>query len=202
MTEPIYARIENDTIVQFPVTIDDMNTRNTPNDDYYRCYFPAKAERPIPKLEQNVVQKPRLIGNAVYVEEYLVTKTVEEMFQYLAETIVTVGENNEIVVHTELITPEIFEAFYNVISARVQADLDAFAQTRKYDNIKSLCGYVGSTDPKFAAEGVRGRYLQDTTWSTLTSYFEDVTAGEVPVPLSWEEVHHLLPPLTWDEPLP
>jgi hypothetical protein len=83
------------------------------------------------------------------------------------------------------------------IKTTTQKDLDDFARSRNYDDILSLCTYVTSNNPQFAAEGQRGVNLRDSTWATLYTIMGEVLAGVRPMPASYEEIKPELPELTW-----
>lgn len=80
-----------------------------------------------------------------------------------------------------------------------QKRLDAFAQTRGYDGIVSLCSYATSANPTFGAEGQRGVALRDATWQALIDLKQAVINGERSMPGSWEAVEAELPALTWSD---
>jgi hypothetical protein len=88
---------------------------------------------------------------------------------------------------------EIVEACSNA----VQAHLDAFARTRRYDDIKSATGYAGCAVPKFSAEGVYCRDIRAQVWAALAALMDDVQAGRKPMPASTEALIAALPGLVW-----
>lgn len=195
MHDTIFARVVGRSIVQYPMTVDDINSRNTPTDVYYVCSFSDENDPLIPSLAQKIIEAPRVIGNSVYVERKLVYKGVHELFGELRGlTGVETGP-----IPLSAIYPDIFTAFETVIKVHVQDLLDTFAQSRGYDGIHSLRSYYGSSNPVYGAEGLRGMELSDQTWSTLYTYFQAVIAGTEPVPVSWSEIEPLLPSLTWEE---
>lgn len=64
-----------------------------------------------------------------------------------------------------------------LLTSVVQSRLDAFAQSRGYDNILSACTYIGSSVPKFAAEAQTCINLRDATWAACYAILADVNAG-------------------------
>lgn len=79
----------------------------------------------------------------------------------------------------------------------VQERLDAFAQTRGYDDMHSLVTYATDPDPVFAAEGQRGVNLRSATWAAMRQIELQVAAGQRVVE-SIEDVEGELPALTWN----
>jgi hypothetical protein len=78
----------------------------------------------------------------------------------------------------------------------IQTHLDAFAQTRNYDDILSAATYAASTVPKFQAEGQYAVEARDATWAKGYEILGEVLAGQRPMP-ALEEVLAELPPLAW-----
>ena len=65
---------------------------------------------------------------------------------------------------------------------KIQEMLDSTAQSFGYDNIISMCTYVGSSNAKFAAEGKAALDFRDKTWEAGYQILSDVAAGKRPVP--------------------
>jgi hypothetical protein len=78
-----------------------------------------------------------------------------------------------------------------------QARLDAFARTRNYDGILSLCTYATSAVLKFRTEGQYGVDARDNTWATLYQMLAEVEAGTRPIPTGFADVEGELPVLEW-----
>jgi len=198
-SEKIYARIEEGKIVQYPVTIAMINERANPLDTYYQCYFPGEGDHPNPTLYQKIVQTPTLIGSAVYIDEKLVNRTVDEMFALLFEMAGSVTESGELQLNTALITSDLIDAFETIVKIVVQKMLDDFALTRGYDDIKSACDYVNSKIPEYKAEAIRCIDLRDDVWHSLTTYINAVKAGTEPPPMAWSDIAVHIPPITWGD---
>lgn len=90
-------------------------------------------------------------------------------------------------------------ALISQFSAAAQARLDAWAKTRNYDGILSLCTYATSTVPQFASEGQRGVDLRDATWAALYAILAQVEAGTRTLPASFAAIEGELPALTWSD---
>jgi hypothetical protein len=78
-----------------------------------------------------------------------------------------------------------------------QQRLDAFARTRNYDGILSLCTYATSTVPKFQVEGQYGVTARDATWAKLYEILAEIEAGTRPVPSGYADIEPELPVLQW-----
>lgn len=89
------------------------------------------------------------------------------------------------------------EALTSSIVASTQSRLDAWAKTRNYDGILSLCTYATSTVSKFAAEGQAGVNARDATWARLYQILDDIKQGLRPAPSGYDEIEPELPVLTW-----
>lgn len=88
---------------------------------------------------------------------------------------------------------QVLAEFTNAIQRR----LDAFAQTRGYDNIMSACSYFGSGNARFKAEADTAIALRDATWEQCYAILDAVLAGERDVP-TLDEIVAELPVLTWE----
>lgn len=114
-----------------------------------------------------------------------------------------VQEAGQWVRHYQLVplTAEETQAYYadlkNSISAAAQARLDAFARTRDYDGILSVCSYAGSAIPRFRDDGLYCAGVRDATWAALYAIMAEVEAGTRPVPAGFADIEADLPALAW-----
>ena len=89
------------------------------------------------------------------------------------------------------------EQIKEMIVAQIQQRLDAFAQTRGYDNMLSACTYATSSVPKFQAEGQYCVDARDATWAKTYEMLDEVQAGAHPLPGSIADIEVELPALAW-----
>lgn len=82
------------------------------------------------------------------------------------------------------------------LTAQTQRRLDAFAQTRKYDNMLTLCTYATSSNAAFAAEGQYGVHARDITWAKLFEILAEIEAATRQV-TSWTDIEGEMPLLAW-----
>lgn len=94
----------------------------------------------------------------------------------------------------ELPTPEQLQRNF---AKAIQQRLDAFAQTRNYDNILSACTYATSTVAKFKTEGQACVNLRDATWAAAYDVLAKVQAGQRPMPTSIADIEADLPDAVW-----
>lgn len=81
-----------------------------------------------------------------------------------------------------------------------QNRLNAFAQTRGYDSMLSLCTYSTSPTEKYAIEGQYGVTSRDETWQQFYIIQDEVIAGTRPMPQNYQEIIPDLPVLKWPNP--
>lgn len=184
-----FALVVDRQIILYPLTYDDINARNNPMEDYLYCY-----DEPKPTIQYPVFQYlepvPKLVGISVQVGYVIKQKTLEEIF-----TLIGLGSGSTITIAE--VAPEHLEAVVILTKERVQGQLDAFATTRGYDDIKSVCTYINSQIPQYQTEAARAIYLRDLTWSTLYTYLNGIMTGSTPLPESWDDIQVNLPALTW-----
>jgi hypothetical protein len=85
------------------------------------------------------------------------------------------------------------------IIEKTQQRLDAFAQTRGYDNILSACSYATSTVSKFAVEGQYCVEARDATWLKLYEILAEVESGIREQLTSYTDIENELPQLIWPD---
>ena len=197
--EPVFALIENGHVAVYPLHLSDLNERDNPNEVYYRCYFDIEPDHN--PLLQCLEHRPRIVGEAVLVLFTVKSFTVHDKFNDLIQ-IAGTGQNDESglpVIDLTKVPMELIGVIEHVIRDQLQKDLDAFALTRQYDDIKSLVGYVSSDNLTYRTEALRGRYFQDTTWDNATIYFEKVLSGQMHIPRSYSEFKQYaeIPEYTW-----
>lgn len=83
-------------------------------------------------------------------------------------------------------------------TSAIQLHLDAFAQSRGYDNIFTATTYATSKDPQFASEGQYAVEARDITWRKAYDILGAVLSGQRPMP-TLDEVMAELPVLSWPE---
>ena len=197
MKEPIFARIEDGQVVQYPMTYDDINERNTPNDVYYQCFFSDDDSPLTPALSERVTEKLTIVGTSVYVSKTLVKKTITDMFTYLHDIAAVINEEGVVSIDRTKVSADVYLAFEDAIKAEVQKKLDDFARQKGYDDLRSACTYTNSSIEVYRTEGIRATELRDLTWYTLYVYFNDVITGVRDLPVTWNDIAQNLPELTW-----
>jgi len=191
--EEIFAKIVDNEITQYPLTLADINNANEPTSTYYYCY-PSTKPTCDPVLER-VIDEPKVYGDIVIINYRVEKKTLEEIF-------VTIGLGVGSSITINQVSPELLNAVVVLTKDKVQKRLDEFAQTRGYDDIKSVCTYINSQIPTYLAEAQRALYLRDLTWSCLYEYLTNIQTGAIPLPASCSDIEMILPTLTWEEPVP
>jgi len=83
------------------------------------------------------------------------------------------------------------------LEIETQKRLDAFAQTRGYENINSATTYINSSVTKYKNEGTYASTARDSTWNALYQIIDDVTDGKREKIINFSKIESELPTLTW-----
>ena len=83
------------------------------------------------------------------------------------------------------------------LEIETQKRLDAFAQTRGYENINSATTYINSSVTKYKNEGTYASSARDSTWNALYQIIEDVADGNREKIVDFSEIESELPTLAW-----
>jgi hypothetical protein len=90
------------------------------------------------------------------------------------------------------------QAAINQFKVAIQAHIDATAQSKDYDDAKSLATYVNSTIPQWAAEAQVFVAWRDAVWAYALAELNKVLNGQRPQP-TVEEFLTELPKIEWPE---
>jgi hypothetical protein len=141
----------------------------------YNVYPLTATDRPVVTYTQKVEEGTPALVNGTWTQVWnVLDKTPEEVAEWV-------------------------ETHKREIGEQVQARLDAFARTREYDGILSLCTYASSAVSAYAVEGQYGVDARDATWTALYAILAEVETGARPMPLGYDEIAPELPVLAWPE---
>ena len=83
------------------------------------------------------------------------------------------------------------------LEIETQKRLDAFAQTRGYENINSATTYINSSVDKYKNEGTYASTVRDNTWNALYQIIDDATDGRREKIVDFSKIESELPSLAW-----
>ena len=184
----IFARVENNRIIEYPITIAEIKTRRMPFNYFRQVAFENKVAAPD---YHRVVETIRLERDTPVVSYSVEPMTIQEILDKLWEGKETLSPTD--------IPPGAVSVLFSLASGIVTKQLDEFAKTKDYDNIVSLCSYVDDPDPNLDKEGRRGRFLRSQAWTSIRTYQNKVLTGELPIPRNEKELLACVPEFTWED---
>lgn len=191
----VFARVENNTILEYPVYALHIKNRAHPFDWYQEVTFDTIPEVPAFHYAREV---PSLtVFGKVHVTYQIEAHNLNSLLNQIYPNAADMGAVVEPVA-IETLAPELIARVVELVKQHVQLKLDQFAQTRSYDGVVSAISYLQSTVPGFVNDAQRMVTLRDQTWQNLYAYLAEVTAGTKPVPKSIREIEAELPELTWE----
>lgn len=180
----MYARIEGQTVVQYPYTLNQLRA-SYPNTSFSQNITDAE-------LAEYGVVRVVVTGQPAY--DWFTENCEESLPEFLNGVL---KQCWSVVPASAEETTRRKQQVKDQITEQVQQRLDAFAQSRGYDNIVSACSYAVSQHPKY---GVEGRYCvqaRENTWDALFAIEAEVVAGTRPMPHGYEDIEAELPALVW-----
>ncbi len=191
----VYARLEGNRVVEYPVYGLHIRNRAHPIDWYTKVEFLPKPELPAFHSYQEtlVAQQGGVIAS------YTVTPLSLNILlsQITPDRRMFPGQEEQAPVDITTLDPALVGRVAELIAAHVQKRLDTFAQTKGFDGILSAASYKGDADPVFNEEGTRASTLRTDTWKAFYAYQDGVLAGTTPVPKTLADIDAVLPALTW-----
>ncbi len=202
--EKIYAKVVDGKVIEYPVKESYIAARGQSLAAYTECVFDRKPDVPnfYNLATTTKVVTPDTGSTYVQVSYNLLPMSLEQVLQSLPNAqkyarMQNIPLNSETTYGGTYPSQTLFEQIVAMVRTRVQENMDAFAQTRKYDDIASAISYENSVVPKYHDEGGFCHSLRDWTWAALELYTEKVLKSEVVLPYRWELVSAQLPPMEW-----
>lgn len=202
--EQIYAKVTDGKVTEFPVKESYIIARGQSTAAYTKCVFDPRPD--VPEF-YNLATKTSVVtptsGSAyVRVTYDVLPMALEQVLQLLPNAskygrMQNIPLNYETTYGGTLPSQTLFEKVVSMVRDRTQENLDAFAKTRSYDDIKSAAAYSDSVVPKYHDEGNFCKVLRDTTWAALEIYTEKVLASQVVLPYRWDLIAAELPKMEW-----
>lgn len=197
----LFAKVVNGVITEFPVYRSYIANRGEPTDWYIRVEdLPKPTDVPrFHYLAQNVYFKDGRVFR-----EFVVTPT--SLKDLLASLVVKSSDGTAKAPDIHSLDAELVQRVQDLVSEYVTQKLSDWVKTRGYgtastEPLISISTYVTSTIPKMAAEAKQARLLVDETWVNLLGYYNEISTGTKPVPLTLAEIDAVIPPLKWPDEL-
>lgn len=191
----LFARIQDNRILEWPLTYKEIQDRGEPLSLFKVIHYLDKPEQPpFYNLEETIS-----LDNGTPVVSYKVTAIpLQEILNevFLNKTGITGEVYLKEVAVSDIPSPSL-KRIFELVRSEVSLRLDAFAQSRYYDNIATLVTYKDDPDLQQSLEGNRGLILRSQCWAAITRLEARVNNGISMLPRLEEDIFKLLPALTW-----
>jgi len=186
MTEAVYAILDGDRVVEYPVLPVHVLNRSL----CYEVLSPVVFvnEMPSPAPDETIVEDKAVLNGVLYIEHRLVKLDLRRRLANIHHLMMTF-EKNEPMMGLELKMAGV----RNALEAHVQAQLDNAAKTNGYTSINDATSFVNSGVPQYKKEAKKATLLRDSVWMAFYDYIEKAEARQVRYPSSVEEVMKALP---------
>lgn len=194
--EDVYARVEGNKVVEFPVYGLHIRNRSHPIDWYIKVEFLPKPELPAFHYHQETLTAQ--LGGVIATYT-VVPLTLHSLLMQITPNIHTFpGQEEQAPVDIATLDPALVARVSELIEDHVEKRLNDFVSTKGYNNILSATSYKGDTDPVFNAEGTRAAALRTDTWKAFYAYRDSVLTRVAPIPKTLADIDAVLPALTWE----
>ncbi len=193
MLNKTYARVANGVITEYPVYGQHIQNRSEPLDWYTEVVYDARPAVPAYHYAQEM---PVVEGTKVRVSYVVKALDLSSLLKHINPSdLFMPGMSTPVDIAD--VDPTAIDRIKALATIHVQEQLDAFAQAKGYDNLLSCTSYKDSTVVQFSTEASIAIQLRDQVWGALYQYFEDVTTGTKPVPVSINDIAAELPAFVW-----
>ena len=194
----VFARVSGGVILEFPVTQEMIRNRNAPLNMFARVQYTNNPDvGPYQKHRTEVRVEAKVVYATVVVEDL----SLDELLTKLLNDAHAVDRT----VNRAVLQNVPVEAIYKVSSLterEAMVRLNALAKSRRYDGIDSAPAFKDSHIEKFRLEAERMIFLRSQVFADLETYEQKVISGNLPVPLSTEEIFSHLEKIEWGDAVP
>lgn len=186
MTETVYAILDGDRVVEYPVLPEHVLNRTLCYEVLSPVVFVNDAPSPAP--DEAIVEDKAVLNGVLYIEHRLVKRDLGRRLANIYRSMMFFSKN-EPVVGLELEMAGVRSA----LEAHVQAQLDTAAKTIGYTGIADATSFINSGVPQYKKEAKKAALLRDSVWLAFYDYIGKAETRQVQYPSSVDEVMKALP---------
>ena len=191
---PIYARIVKGEVVEYPLTLQQIQARETPMRDFSTVTF---EDSPPPEPFKKIVEKIKLVGETPVVYYELEPFDFQEILDQLWNF--SISRTKKIGGHFYKFTSqEAANHLFYLITEELEKRLQTFSDEKSYKSIDVLCSYVNDPFERFSEEGRKGLKARSEAWKFLVEFRENIETNKVQIPKTKEELFDLIPTFSWE----
>lgn len=191
---PVYARVVKGEIVEYPLTLQQIQARRAPMRDFSIVTFEDESS---PEPFKKVVEKIKLMGEIPVVYYELEPIDFQETLEKLWNLSISKmrGTNEHFFKFTN---KETVEHLFFLIGEELEKRLQVFAEEKFYKNIEVLCSYVQDPFERFSKEGRKGLEARSEAWKFMVEFRENLETNKIQIPKTKEELFDLIPTFSWE----
>lgn len=191
---PVYARIVKSEIVEYPLTLQQIQARRAPMRDFSIVTF---EDEPSPEPFKKVVEKIKLVGEipVVYyeLEPFDFQEILTELWKFSISRTKKRGGH-----FYKFTSKEAADHLLYLIAEELEKRLQRFSEEKSYKNIEVLCSYIQDPFERFSKEGRKGLEARSEAWKFMVEFRENLEANKIQIPKTKEELFDLIPTFSWE----
>lgn len=176
----VYGKIENDKVVEFPVTAEVIVARGHRLRQYSPVIFDAKPTYD-PRY-QKLAGQMKVDAGVIKVGYTVISMSTEELLSSLKNadgSVKTIGE----------LSPQIVALIRTSVANYVESRIEMLCKSHGYTSMDRLLGsYSNSTEPQYKNDAAFIQGILDKAWKNLTAYYKDLEEGTQQLPTSLEDI--------------
>lgn len=191
---PIYARVVKGEVVEYPLTLQQIQARGAPMRDFSTVTF---EDKPSPGPFEKIVEKIKLVGETPVVyyelEPFDFQETLAQLWKFSISRTKKRGGH-----FYKFTSKEAADHLFYLITEELEKRLQIFSDEKSYKNIDVLCSYVNDPFERFSEEGRKGLKARSDAWKFLVEFRENIETNKVQIPKTKEELIDLIPTFSWE----
>ena len=191
---PIYARVVKGEIVEYPLTLQQIQARGARMRDFSLVTF--EDEPPLEPFKK-IVEKFKLTGETPVVyyelEPFDFQEILTELWKFSISRTKKRGGH-----FYKFTSKEAADHLFYLIAEELEKRLQRFSEEKSYKNIDVLCSYINDPFERFSEEGRKGLEARSEAWKFMVEFQENLEANKIQIPKTKEELFDLIPTFSWE----
>lgn len=186
MAETVYAILDGDRVVEYPVLPEHILNRTLPYEVLSPVVYVNVAPSTAP--DEAVVEDKAVLNGTLFIEYRLVKRDLGRRLANIHRSLMFFSPHDQVTgLEMEM------AGVRSALEAHIQTQLDNAAKTNGYTSIADATMFANSSVPQYKKEAKKAVLFRDSVWLAFYDYIGKAETRQTSYPSSVDEVMKALP---------